>query len=75
MNAPATPTVIEFDGDASLGAILAAREPHGETALVIDYGSSEPDVADVRVCTRRGLHVAIIRVGTGIQRDTKRRFP
>ena len=55
MNAPATPAVIEFDGDASLGAILAALESYGEKPLVLNYGGRT---------IRPGYHVTEVKAGS-----------
>lgn len=60
MNAPATPAIIEFDGDASLGAILAALESYGEKPLVLDYGGRT---------IRPGYHVTEVKAGSFVTLD------
>lgn len=37
MNAHASPSPIEFYGDASLGEFLDALEPHADKVLVLEY--------------------------------------
>jgi hypothetical protein len=55
MNASAKPFVIEFHGDASLGAVLQALAPHTDKALVIDYGGRT---------IRPGYHVTEVKAGS-----------
>lgn len=60
MNAPATPNAIEFNGGASLDAILTALEPHAERALVIDYGGRT---------IQPGYHVTEVKAGSFVTLD------
>jgi Family of unknown function (DUF6428) len=60
MNASASLSVIDFHGDASLGAILSALEPHAGKALVIDYGGRT---------IRPGYHVTEVKAGSFVTLD------
>jgi len=55
MNVPALPFTIDFQGDASLGALLGALALHGQRRLVITYAG--------RVI-RPGFHVTEVKVGS-----------
>lgn len=60
MNAPATLIAIEFNGDASLGAILAALEPCAGKPLMIEYGGRT---------IRPGYHVTEVKAGSFVTLD------
>jgi hypothetical protein len=60
MNAPATPAVVKFDGDASLGAVLSALEPYADKVLVIEYGGRT---------IRPGYHVTEVKAGSFVTLD------
>jgi hypothetical protein len=60
MNVLASSTVIDFHGDTSLGAVLAAMEPHAGKALVIDYGGRK---------IRPGYHVTEVKAGSFVTLD------
>ncbi|MFD2251884.1 hypothetical protein FHS82_002308 [Pseudochelatococcus lubricantis] len=51
---------MDFDGDASLGALLTALEPHAGKALVIDYGGRR---------IRPGYHVTEVKAGSFVTLD------
>lgn len=51
---------MNFHGDASLGALLAALEPHTGKALVIDYGGRR---------IRPGYHVTEVKAGSFVTLD------
>jgi hypothetical protein len=55
MTMSATPRIVNFHGDASLLALLDALSPHGDKALVIEYGGRT---------TRPGYHVTEVKAGT-----------
>lgn len=54
------PLEMDFHGDASLGALLAALEPHAGKALVIDYGGRT---------IRPGYHVTEVKAGSFVTLD------
>jgi hypothetical protein len=56
----ARPLEMDFHGDASLGALLAALEPHAGKALVIDYGGQT---------IRPGYHVTEVKAGSFVTLD------
>ncbi len=60
MNAAAKSFVVEFHGDASLGAVLAAMAPHADKALVIAYGGRT---------IRPGYHVTEVKAGSFVTLD------
>lgn len=60
MNDDARPLETEFHGDASLGALLAALEPHVGKELVIDYGGR---------MIRPGYHITEIKAGSFVTLD------
>ncbi|MQB43663.1 DUF6428 family protein [Rhizobium sp. ICMP 5592] len=51
---------MDFHGDASLGALSAALEPHAGKALVIDYGGQT---------IRPGYHVTEVKAGSFVTLD------
>ncbi len=55
MNVQASPFVVDFRGDASMAGLLAALEPHGSKALIIEYGG--------RVI-RPGYHVTEVKAAS-----------
>ncbi|OCJ06650.1 hypothetical protein A6U85_06865 [Agrobacterium sp. 13-626] len=54
------PHEMDFHGDASLGALLAALEPYAGKALVIDYGGQT---------IRPGYHVTEVKAGSFVTLD------
>ncbi|HEX8046378.1 DUF6428 family protein [Rhizobium sp.] len=56
----ARPSEMDFHGDASLGILLAALEPHAGKALVIDYGGR---------MIRPGYHVTEVKAGSFVTLD------
>lgn len=60
MHATASPLTIEFGGDASLGHVLAALEPHVGKALVLHYGERT---------VRPGYHVTEVKAGSFVTLD------
>ncbi|MEZ2220788.1 DUF6428 family protein [Rhizobium sp. RCC_161_2] len=56
----ARPLEMNFDGDASLGALLGALEPYAGKALVIDYGGRT---------IRSGYHVTEVKAGSFVTLD------
>jgi hypothetical protein len=56
----ARPLDMDFHGDASLGALLAALEPYDGTALVIDYGGR---------LIRAGYHITEVKAGSFVTLD------
>lgn len=60
MNAPAFPLLLDFQADASLGAILAALAPHAARRLVIAYGGQ---------AVRPGYHVTEVKAGSFVTLD------
>lgn len=60
MNASASPSMIDFYGDASLGAVLEALHRHAAKALVIDYGGRK---------IRPGYHVTEVKAGSFVTLD------
>ncbi|WP_426954187.1 DUF6428 family protein [Muricoccus radiodurans] len=60
MNAPALPLTVGFQGDASLGALLDALQPHGARRLVLRYDGQliEP-----------GYHVTEVKAGSFVTLD------
>lgn len=60
MNDHARPFEIEFHGDASLGALLAALAPYGDKALLIDYDGR---------AIRSGYHVTEVKAGSFVTLD------
>lgn len=55
-----TPSSIDFPGDASLGSILDALEPHSDKALVIEYAGRT---------IRPGYHVTEVKAGSFVTID------
>jgi hypothetical protein len=55
-----TPSVIDFRGDASLGAILDALEQHSDKALIIEYAGRT---------IRPGYHVTEVKAGSFLTLD------
>jgi len=55
-----TPSAIDFRGDASLGAILDALEPHSDKALIIEYAGRT---------IRPGYHVTEVKAGSFVTLD------
>ena len=60
MSDSASLPTMEFHGDAALGALLTALEPHGSKALVIDYGGR---------MIRPGYHVTEVKAGSFVTFD------
>ncbi|WP_413992203.1 DUF6428 family protein [Labrys okinawensis] len=60
MNASASPLLVDFHGDASLGAILSALGPHAAKALIIRYGDRT---------IRPGYHVTEVKAGSFVTLD------
>jgi Family of unknown function (DUF6428) len=60
MNASASPLLIEFHGDASLGAVLSALGQHAGKALIIHYGDRT---------IRPGYHVTEVKAGSFVTLD------
>lgn len=60
MNDSTSPLTTEFSGDASLGALLAALQPHVGKSIVIDYGGRK---------IRPGYHITEVKGGTFVTLD------
>lgn len=60
MNAPALPLTIGFQGDASLGVLLDALQPHGSRRLVIRYDGQ---------LIQPGYHVTEAKAGSFVTLD------
>jgi hypothetical protein len=60
MNDRTSPLTMEFSGDASLGALLAALQPHAGKSVVIDYGGRK---------IRPGYHITEVKAGTFVTID------
>jgi len=60
MNPDASPTPIEFHGDALLSSLLVALEPYAARPLVLEYGERR---------ARPGYHVTEVKAGSFVTLD------
>ena len=60
MNTITSPSIIDFQGDASLQAVLSALEPHADKSLVLEYGGRT---------IQPGYHVTEVKAGSFVTLD------
>jgi hypothetical protein len=60
MNTITSPSIIDFQGDGSLGAVLIALEPHANKSLIIEYGART---------IQAGYHVTEVKAGSFVTLD------
>ncbi|MEK1933557.1 MAG: DUF6428 family protein [Pararhizobium sp.] len=60
MNTITSPSIIDFQGDGSLQAVLIALEPHADKSLVLEYGGRT---------IQSGYHVTEVKAGSFVTLD------